>query len=322
LGKLAAELDRALGRRDADGIPGALIGRPLARGAGWTAEDVICTSGPDDRPYEEAHKSVRIALVVAGTFHYRSTDGSGLLTPGSLLLGNDGQCFECGHEHARGDRCVSFGYAPEYFERVAADAGVRGSIDFRVPRVPPLRALAPVAARACAGIVDDRATIPGSVWWEELCIEMAVRTLSVTGRLDRSAPPPPPYAIARVAAVVRTIEAHSDAPLTLGALAATAGVSPFHFLRTFRQVTGVTPHQYLLRARLRDAVARLLTERGHVLDIALSCGFGDVSHFNHAFRAEFGTSPRAYRRASWQALPSAGSREPERRRAFAGDSWW
>jgi AraC family transcriptional regulator len=75
-------------------------------------------------------------------------------------------------------------------------------------------------------------------------------------------------------------------------------VSSYHFLCIFQQLTGVTPHQYVLRARLREAAMRLTAEPAKILDIALDCGFGDVSNFNHAFRAEFGVSPRGYRMAS------------------------
>ena len=82
---------------------------------------------------------------------------------------------------------------------------------------------------------------------------------------------------------------------TLGSLAREAGLSPYHFLRTFQRLTGVTPHQYVLRARLREAAMRLAVEHARVIDIALDCGFGDVSNFNRAFRAEFGVSPRVYR---------------------------
>jgi len=63
----------------------------------------------------------------------------------------------------------------------------------------------------------------------------------------------------------------------------------------FHQVTGVTPHQYVRRARLRLAATRLMVEPHRILDIALDSGFGDVSNFNHAFRAEFGVSPRFFR---------------------------
>ena len=84
----------------------------------------------------------------------------------------------------------------------------------------------------------------------------------------------------------------------LGTLAHEARLSPYHFLRTFEHLTGLTPHQYVRRARLREAATQLLTESGKVLDVALDCGFGDVSNFNRAFRAEFGVSPRVFRHAS------------------------
>jgi AraC family transcriptional regulator len=102
----------------------------------------------------------------------------------------------------------------ELFERLAADAGARGSdARFRVPRLPPSRPLSPLAARSGVGA------------------------------------------------------------------AAGAGLSPYHFLRTFRSLTGITPHQYVLRARLREAAWRLAAGTEKVLDVALDSGFGDVSNF-------------------------------------------
>jgi transcriptional regulator GlxA family with amidase domain len=73
-------------------------------------------------------------------------------------------------------------------------------------------------------------------------------------------------------------------------------MSALHFLRTFRRVTGVTPHQYLLRTRLREAAISLATQPDQVLEIALAGCSDDLSKFNHAFRAEFEVSPRADRR--------------------------
>jgi AraC family transcriptional regulator len=61
-------------------------------------------------------------------------------------------------------------------------------------------------------------------------------------------------------------------------------------------VTRVTPHQFILRARLREAAVRLKTTRNEVLEIALDTGFRDLSNFNHSFRAEFGMSPTSYAR--------------------------
>jgi len=82
-------------------------------------------------------------------------------------------------------------------------------------------------------------------------------------------------------------------------LAEHAGLSPYHFLRTFERATGVTPHQYVLRARLRHAAQALADASDKVVDIAFACGFADLSNFNRAFRAEFGVAPRAYRKR-WQ----------------------
>ena len=124
-----------------------------------------------------------------------------------------------------------------------------------------------------------------------------------SGRIGRVAAREPwtPQAISarterRVADAIRVIEQQLDEPLTLDVLASRADLSRYHFLRTFTAVCGVTPHQYVRRARLTRAAARLIAEETRVIDIALDSGFGDVSNFNRAFREEFGVSPRRYRR--------------------------
>jgi AraC family transcriptional regulator len=105
----------------------------------------------------------------------------------------------------------------------------------------------------------------------------------------------PRGAEARVTQSVRLIERDPAVRFTLHRLAAEAGLSPFHYLRTFERVTGVTPHQFILRTRLREAATRLATDPAKIVEIAFGAGFGDLSNFNHAFRAEFGMSPRRFR---------------------------
>jgi AraC family transcriptional regulator len=291
LAKIAVDLEQALTRRALNGTAGQTTARRLAQGEGWTVQDVVCTSGPQDRPFEEQHSGFSIAIVAAGSFQYRSTAGHELMTPGSLLLGNPDQCFECGHEHGLGDRCVSFYYAPEYFERLAADAGARGRrLDFHTPRLPALRAMSPLIARACAGL----STVTP---WEEISIKLAARTVQLVSGLSPQSNQAQPSAVARVTRAVRAIERNPDSGLTIGRLAREAGLSPYHFLRTFERLTGLTPHQFVLRARLREAAIRLTNsgQPAKILDIALDSGFGDVSNFNRAFRIEFGVTPRAYR---------------------------
>ena len=298
MAKIAIELERALTHRARCGGPGIATGRLLASGDGWTVEDVVCTSGPDDRAFEERHADVSIAIVAAGTFQYRSTAGEELMTPGSVLLGSPGQTFECGHEHGAGDRCVSFHYSPAYFERIAFDAGARaGRCAFGALRLPPMRALSPLVARACAGIVAATA-----VSWEELGVHLAARATQLTGLLSADAPATPPNALARVTRAVRHIAERPHESHGLGQLARRAGLSSFHFLRVFEQLTGATPHQFLLRTRLRDAALRLATGGASILDVAFDSGFGDVSNFNRSFRQEFGASPRTFRASQGRSL--------------------
>lgn len=291
MAKIAVELRRALERRRTTGEPGRTASNVLARGDGWSVADVVCTSGPQDRPFEEQHTHYSIAIVLAGSFQYRSRAGRALMTPGALMLGNRGQCFECGHEHAEGDRCVSFFYAPEYLERLRSDACHRGGREFPVPRIPPVASIAPFVAAAGANVIT-----PDVLSWEELGVRLAARAARLAGGLAYN-DYVPRNAEARVTRTVRLIDENPHADLTLGVLARKAGLSPYHFLRTFERLTGVTPHQYVVRARLREAALRLSSEPDKILDIAFDCGFGDVSNFNRAFRAEFGVSPRAYRRS-------------------------
>jgi len=297
LAKIAVDLEQAVARRVVNGGPGTMSSRVLGQGDGWHVADVVCTSGPHDRPFEEQHSCFTIAVVVAGTFQYRALSRSRtaheLMTPGSLLLGSAGQYFECGHEHAWGDRCLSFRYTPDYFERLVAAAGLPRELrNFKTLRLPPLKSLSRIVAKAWAGLVRV-----GETSWEELSIKIAAEATELANGLSTCASMAPPSTVARVTRAVRMIERQAEGELPLGSLAQEAGLSPYHFLRTFQQLTGLTPHQYVRRIRLREAAVRLTSARDKILNVALDCGFGDVSNFNRAFRTEFGLSPRAYR---WQ----------------------
>ncbi len=291
LGKIAGALPHALARRARDGAPAATTGVALATGEGWSVADVICTAGPDDRAFEERHTRMSIAITLAGTFQYRSGRGRAFMTPGALLLGNAGECFECGHEHAAGDRCIAFRYEAELFDRIAADAGVkRSERRFHTPRLPPTKRISPLAVRAAAA-ADD----PASLAWEELAVELAATALRDSTVTSLSNVALTSAATARVTESVRRIEASPAEPWRLQQLAADAGQSPYHYLRIFQQVAGVTPHQFILRARLREAARQLHAEDTRVIEIAFTAGFGDLSNFNKSFRAEFGVTPREWR---------------------------
>ena len=275
-----------------DSQPRTPNARLIASGDGWTVSDVVCTAGPSDRSFEEQHNRPSIAIILGGSFQYRASVQSRsasreLMTPGSLLLGSAGQCFECGHEHAIGDRCLAFAYSPEFFDRLAFDTGAPPR--FSALRLPPLRELSALIARASAAHASTSAA------WDEIAVDLAAQSLQLDQRITPGTAATPASTLARVTRVIRRIEHQPEQPHSLESLAQGARLSPYHFLRTFESLTGVTPHQYVLRARLRRAAIRIASESTKILDIALDCGFGDISNFNRTFRAEFGLSPRAFR---------------------------
>ncbi|WP_348754206.1 AraC family transcriptional regulator [uncultured Aquincola sp.] len=99
----------------------------------------------------------------------------------------------------------------------------------------------------------------------------------------------------RFAAVIDYLHAHLAEPLRLEQLAAVAGLSPFHFQRSFKAAHGATPHQMLMALRLLQAKQRLA--RGHKpADVAAAVGLTDQAHLTRAFVNRYGVTPARYAR--------------------------
>lgn len=95
--------------------------------------------------------------------------------------------------------------------------------------------------------------------------------------------------------VIDRINADLSEALTLEALAAEAGFSPFHFHRIFSAQTGETPGNYLQRLRLERAANLLLKSSQPVTAITFACGFSSPAVFARAFRQRYGMSASEYR---------------------------
>ena len=102
----------------------------------------------------------------------------------------------------------------------------------------------------------------------------------------------------QITAALRRIEAQADEPLSLADLAREAAMSPYHFLRSFRALVGMTPHQFILHTRLNRAAVRLRRTADSISTIAFAAGFNDLSTFNRRFQRIMGLSPSAYRASS------------------------
>jgi AraC-like DNA-binding protein/quercetin dioxygenase-like cupin family protein len=101
----------------------------------------------------------------------------------------------------------------------------------------------------------------------------------------------------RLARLLSLIDREPERTLSLAEMASAAAMSERSFLRHFREATGCSPADYLIRARIRKA--RNLLDHGgpglSITEIAFRCGFNDSNYFSRQFRRVTGTSPRKYR---------------------------
>ncbi len=108
----------------------------------------------------------------------------------------------------------------------------------------------------------------------------------------------------------RAVQLLIDATATacpVATLAAACGLSRSHFAHAFRATTGVPPHKWLLRHRIRRACELMEQTDQSLAEIAQGCGFADQSHLSRTFRAVMGSSPAAWRRARRSGLPPPSS---------------
>jgi AraC family transcriptional regulator len=251
--------------------------------------DYRCSAAPGDKPYVELFSSHSISYVRKGSFGYCSRGSKHDLVPGSLLVGHAGDEYSCTHyHHGGGDECLSFQFTPEVVESVGDDSKIwrLGCI----PPLPKLMVLGELAQSASQGNSD--------VSLEEVGLTLARRCVELLS--DRSRPPGKPVARDRRRAVEAAlwIDAHSHESIGLDAIARNAELSVFHFLRVFNRVFGVTPHQYLVRSRLRHAVRLLAEDTRAVTDVAFDVGFNDLSNFVRTFHRAAGISPARFRRST------------------------
>jgi AraC family transcriptional regulator len=250
--------------------------------------DYRCTARPGDPDVVECHDSYGLAYVQSGSFGYRARGKSYELVAGSLLITHPGDEYVCSHDHAHGDRCLSFQLGRELVDAVADRPGV-----WQVGCIPPLpeiMVLGELGQAAAAGRSD--------VGLDEVGLWLTARFVDVASGRTHS-----PLRIAardrgRAVQAALWIDAHADQPIDLPAAARQAGLSEFHFLRLFTRVLGVSPKQYVIRARLRRAARLLAEETVPITDIAYRVGFGDLSNFVRTFHRAAGVSPRQFRRAS------------------------
>jgi AraC-like DNA-binding protein len=253
-----------------------------------SVSDFRCTAEAGDTPFVEQFGCHSLSYLRKGSFgcHHRGRFFE--LVAGGVFIGYPGDEFMCTHDHVCGDECLSFFFHPELVEAVgdARTVWQAGA----VPPLPELMVLGELAQAAADGRSD--------VGLDEIGCLFASRFVATSsGTPPRSAGSTARDRRRAVEAAL-WLDANSHREIALEDTARHVGLSPFHFLRSFAATLGVTPHQYLLRSRLRHAARRLADDDAAITEIAYDVGFADLSNFTRTFSRAAGVSPQKFRQAA------------------------
>ena len=250
--------------------------------------DYRCEAKPEDAPFVEVHNSFSIAYLRKGAFGCRARGRSFELVAGSILIGYPGDEYICTHEHRGGDQCLSFHFSPALVEAVGCRPEIWRSVC--VPPLPELMVLGELGQAAAEGSSE--------VGLDEVGMLLADRLVAICSGRQRRPAEARAYDRRRAVEAALWIDANAHGPIDLESSAEEFGLSPFHFLRLFAKVLGVTPHQYLIRSRLRRAARLLADDTRPITEVALDVGFADLSNFVRTFHRAASVSPRSFRQAA------------------------
>ena len=262
--------------------------RTILRTEALSVVDYRCAVAPGTAPFAEVHETFALAYVRKGSFGYRTAGRQSELVAGAVLVGRPGAEYVCTHDHVHGDECLSFHFAPALAEEIAG-----GAENWRAGAAPPLSEIMVLGELAQAA-----ANGGGDAGLDEVGLAFAARHFRLAAGAPAKGMAPSAADRRRAVQAALRIDAAPEASHDLAGAARQAGLSAYHFLRVFTKVVGATPHQYLVRARLRRAARLLAEEERPITDVAYDSGFADLSNFVRTFRRAAGVSPRAFRKAA------------------------
>ncbi|AIR90796.1 helix-turn-helix transcriptional regulator [Pseudomonas cremoricolorata] len=238
-----------------------------------------------------SHPSFSIGAVDEGFSHFRGAGhGSQRLCPGTLVLVPAHRVHACNPEPNSAWSYQMLHLDAEWLQRLRGECGLPDE-----PRGAPARISAePGLYRQFCQLVERLFSAAGA-----LEKETALVTFLSEQAWDDCAPLPMAPAADSAALelddALHTLDDERLAQLTLAELAAMAGLGRYALIRSFRRATGLTPHAWLLNARVNRA-RQLLREGGELAEVAYRLGFADQSHFQRVFKTHAGTTPGLYRR--------------------------
>jgi AraC family transcriptional regulator len=250
------------------------------------------------RWHREARPEYTTLFLLGGKATYEVSESDGELASGGALLLNPGLSART---NGGAIEYVTLSLAPSYVLDCAARTrlvSAGSSVTFRALAVGNDQHLSRLARDLADELMEEA---PGqevvtAALVEQLVVHLLrhhtnVRRsdeleLSRVGLVDR-----------RIRRAVELMHAHMDRELPLEALASAAYLSPFHFARLFKKLTGASPHAYLAMLRVERAQTLLAETDLSIAEVSVRVGYASSSHFTKAFRQAKGLTPSAFRAA-------------------------
>lgn len=228
------------------------------------------------------HAAFGLGAIESGVERFRYAGADHLAPPDSLVLMNPDALHT-----GRAETVGGWRYRMIYIDQPVLEA-VAGERDWWFDAAVACDA---PRAQAVGRLLERLWRTDAPLAFDSLLLQL-LQTLRPHAQVPR---PDAPEGRARFGAVIDYLHAHLAERITLEQLAAVAGLSPFHFLRRFRDAHHATPQQLLMALRLERA-KRLLAQGRAPAAVAAETGLADQAHLTRAFAWRYGVTPARYQR--------------------------
>ena len=218
---------------------------------------------------------------------------SGTFTTGDFFLHPAG--CEAHYSWTTADEIVGFYIEPNFLFRIARDTECLNPERIELtPIVCDRNSNLEYIARSFLNEMRTEG-LGGRLYREALAIQLAIHLLRNYGTFPiKLKQYSSGLSRQKLQTAIDYIQANLEEKVSLEDVAKTTNISPYYFCRLFKQSTGITPYQYLIKCRIEKAKVLLRQEKLSITDIALEVGFSNQSHFTKHFKRIVGTTPKKF----------------------------
>ncbi|MEN5109210.1 AraC family transcriptional regulator [Pseudomonas sp. TWI672] len=237
-----------------------------------------------------SHPTFSIGAVDAGCSVFTGAgDGQQRLTPGTLVLVPAQRVHACNPEPGQAWSYQMLHVEAQWLAQLRLESG----LDAAGPGAPARISRLPALYREFCGL-NELLFSGASSGEKEAALIAFMGDHDFAQHPHLAAAPAPALGTPALRGLIECIEAQDPARLSLEVLARQAGLGRYQLIRAFRAATGLTPHAYLINARINRG-RRLLRDGLALAEVAYRLGFADQSHFQRVFKAHVGVTPGQYR---------------------------